>query len=211
MLFRSGGYVKMLGEESPLEGAAALPYDPKKAFALKPVWTRFLIVFAGPGMNFVLAAAIVAVVLATGGRPVWPPVVGRVVESSPAASVELRSGDVIVAINGRPVSYWEDVDRAVAASDGRPLELTVKRGGTTVPLTVTPQQTTIQDPILRESKRIWEIGAGPQSVPQISSVAPGSPAEAAGLRAGDVVLSMAGRRVFTARSEERRVGKECRL
>src|SRR3954463_5942604 len=89
-----GGYVKMLGEENPLEGGAALPYDPKKAFALKPLWARFLIVFAGPGMNFVLAAFIVSVVLAPVGRPVGPAAVGRVVETSPAASAGLRSGDI---------------------------------------------------------------------------------------------------------------------
>ncbi len=52
-----GGYVKMVGEESPLEGGGTPVYDPQKAFALKPLWARFLIVFAGPGMNFVLAAA----------------------------------------------------------------------------------------------------------------------------------------------------------
>jgi regulator of sigma E protease len=193
-----GGYVKMLGEESPLEGGTALPYDPKKAFALKPLWARFLIVFAGPGMNFVLAAFIAAVVLATVGRPVWPAVAGRVVESSPAATAGLRSGDMIVAVDARVVKYWEDVDRAVSGSNGRPLALTVKRGDATQTVTVTPQQTTIQDPILRETKQAWDIGAGPQSVPQISSVSPGSPAEKAGLQPGDVVLSVAGRRVFTA-------------
>src|SRR5688572_2592043 len=122
-----GGYVKMLGEENPLESGTAMPYDPKKAFALKPLWARFLIVFAGPGMNFVLPAVIVALVLATVGRPVWPPVAGRVVEGSPAATAGVRSGDVIVAVNGKPVSYWEDIDRAVASSSGRPVELTVKR------------------------------------------------------------------------------------
>lgn len=194
-----GGYVKMLGEESPLEGGTgAMPYDPKKAFALKPIWARFLIVFAGPGMNFVLAAVIVAVVLATAGRPVWPPATGRVAEGGPAATAGLRSGDVITAVNGNSVAYWEDVDRAVAGSEGRPLELTVKRGDATQTITVTPQQTTVQDPILREAKTAWDIGAGPQSVPQISSVNPGSPAEIAGLQPGDVVLSVGGRRVFTA-------------
>ena len=44
--------------------------------AKKPLWARFLIVFAGPGMNLVLAAVIFAVVLGTLGRPVWP-AVGR--------------------------------------------------------------------------------------------------------------------------------------
>jgi regulator of sigma E protease len=193
-----GGYVKMLGEENPLEGGTALPYDPKKAFALKPLWARFLIVFAGPGMNFVLAAVIVAVVLATAGRPVWPAVVGRVVEGSPAATAGLRSGDTVSAVNERPVKYWEDVDRAVAASDGKPLELAIKRGDATLTMTVAPKQTTVQDPILRESKTTWDTGAGPQSVPQISSVSPGSPAEKAGLQPNDVVLRVAGRPVFTA-------------
>jgi regulator of sigma E protease len=193
-----GGYVKMLGEENPLEGGAAMPYDPQKAFALKPLWARFLIVFAGPGMNFVLAAVIVAAVLATAGRPVWPAVSGRVAEDAPAAAAGLKSGDTIVAVNGRAVKYWEDIDRAVAASNGKPLELAVKRGETTQTVTVTPKQTTIQDPILRESKTTWDIGAGPQSVPQISSVNPGSPAEKAGLQSGDVVLRVGGRPVFTA-------------
>ena len=193
-----GGYVKMLGEENPLEGGGTLAYDPKKAFALKPLWARFLIVFAGPAMNFVLAAVIAAVVLATVGRAVWPPAVGRVADNGPAAAAGLRSGDVITALNGRPIAYWEDVDRAVAASEGRALQLTVKRGDETQPRSVMPQRTTVQDPILRETRTTWDIGAGPQSVPQISSVGPGSPAEAAGLQPGDVVVSIAGKRVYTA-------------
>src|ERR671931_405870 len=73
-----GGYVKMMGEENPLEAGAALPFDQKKAFALKPLWARFLIVFAGPGMNFVLAAVIFAGLLVIAGRPVAPSVIGRV-------------------------------------------------------------------------------------------------------------------------------------
>jgi regulator of sigma E protease len=194
-----GGYVKMMGEENPLEGGGALPYDPKKAFALKPLWARFLIVFAGPGMNFVLAAVIVAVVLATVGRPVLPPVVGRVAESSPAASAGLHTGDVVVAVDGKPVSYWEDADRAVSKAEGRPLRLTIRRAdGTMHTVTVTPQRTTIQDPVLREARTVWDIGANPQGVPQISAVNPGSPAEAAGLKPGDTVISVAGTPVYAA-------------
>src|ERR1700694_1866097 len=96
-----GGYVKMMGEENPLEGGDAVPYDPAKAFALKPLWARFLIVFAGPGMNFVLAAVIFSVVLATVGRPVWPAVIGRVAPDSPGAAAGLQTGDTIASANGR--------------------------------------------------------------------------------------------------------------
>jgi len=101
-----GGYVKMMGEENPLEGGGgAAPFDPAKSFALKPLPVRFLIVFAGPGMNFVLAALIFSVVLATVGRPVWPPVVGRVAEGSPAAAAGLMTGDVVTRVDGRPVPH----------------------------------------------------------------------------------------------------------
>ena len=88
-----GGYVKMMGEENPLEGGGTPTYDPAKAFALKPLWARFLIVFAGPGMNLVLAVVIFAAVLATLGRPVWPATVGRVTPDSPSAVVPVGSCD----------------------------------------------------------------------------------------------------------------------
>ena len=192
-----GGYVKMMGEENPLEGGTVPVFDADKAFATKPLWARFLIVFAGPAMNFVLAAVIVSVVLATIGRTVWPPVAGRVVDGGPAAAAGLRTGDRILAVNGRQVSYWEDVDRAVAGSQGRPLQLEVEREAARQPMTVTPRRTTVQDPILKESREVWDIGVGPHGAPVITSVAPNSPAEVAGLKPGDVVLSVGDQRVFS--------------
>src|SRR5262245_10404 len=192
-----GGYVKMMGEENPLEGGAALPYDPAKAFALKPLWVRFLIVFAGPGMNFVLAAAIFIIVLGTMGRPVWPPVVGRISEGGPAAAAGIQTSEAITAINGRPVTYWEDVERAISTSGGKPLTLALRRDSESRTVTVTPKLTVVRDPIFREEREVWEIGAGPRLTPHIGAVNAGSPAERAGLKAGDQVLAVAGQRVFT--------------
>jgi regulator of sigma E protease len=196
-LIPMGGYVKMMGEENPLEGGETLPYEARKAFALKPLWVRFLIVFAGPGMNFVLAAVIFAIVLATVGRPVWPAVVGKVAPGSPAATAGLRTADTIAAVDGRRVAYWEDLERAIVDSNGRPLALTVKRDAGEQALTVTPRRKGVTDPIFRESRDVWDIGAGPQLAPQISSVGQDSPAQRAGLRPGDVVVSVAGQPVYT--------------
>jgi regulator of sigma E protease len=192
-----GGYVKMMGEESPLEGGAALPYDPAKAFALKPLWSRFLIVFAGPGMNFVLAAVIFSFVLATVGRPVWPPVIGRVAPDSPGAAAGLETGDTITSADGRRIAHWEDLDRVIAASSGRPLRLSVARAGVVRDANVTPRLTEVRDPIFKDTHRTWEIGVGPQLQPQIGSVNSPSPAEKAGLKSGDVVVVVAGQPVFT--------------
>jgi regulator of sigma E protease len=192
-----GGYVKMVGEENPLEGGGGSGADAGKAFALKPLWARFLIVFAGPAMNLVLAAVIFAVVLATLGRAVWPAVVGKVVDGSPASAAGLRTGDTIAAVDGQPVSYWEDLDRAVASSHGRPLELRVRRQAAETTASVTPRLRTVPDPVFREPREIWDIGAGPQLLPVITSVGPRSPAERAGLKAGDVVLAVAGQALYT--------------
>ncbi|HSE93447.1 MAG TPA: RIP metalloprotease RseP [Methylomirabilota bacterium] len=192
-----GGYVKMMGEENPLEGGGNLAYDPTKAFSLKPLWARFLIVFAGPGMNFVLAAVIFMIVLATIGRPVWPAVIGRVAEASPAAAAGLHTGDVVVAAQGRPVEHWEDLERVVAASEGRPINLRVRRGDAESTITVSPRQTTLRDPIFKDAREVWESGAGPKLTPQIGAVTPDSPAERAGVKPSDQVVAVAGQPVFT--------------
>src|SRR3989441_9283629 len=158
-----GGYVKMMGEETPLEGGGgAVPFDPAKSFALKPLPVRFLIVFAGPGMNFVLAALIFGVVLATIGRPVWPPVVGRVTDGSPAAAAGLLTDDVVTRVDGRPIGYLEDLDRAGAGSDGRTLVLTVRRGGGPRPVRRAPARTTRRGPIFRGPQDARELGVGAQ-------------------------------------------------
>ena len=192
-----GGYVKMVGEENPMEGGTSTTSDPSTAFALKPLWARFLIVFAGPGMNFVLAAVIFAIVLATMGRPVFPAVVGRVDPSSPAATAGLKTGDTIVGLNRARVSNWEDVDRAIAASNGAPMTLTVDRGGRQETVTITPVRKTVTDPIFKDPRDIWDAGVGPQLQPVIGAVNSGSPAAAAGFKPSDVVVAVAGEPVFT--------------
>ncbi|MGH7309814.1 MAG: RIP metalloprotease RseP, partial [Candidatus Rokuibacteriota bacterium] len=192
-----GGYVKMMGEENPLESGAALPWDPAKAFALKPLWVRFLIVFAGPGMNFVLAAVIFILVLGTMGRPVWSPGVGRVSEGGPAAAAGIKTSDVIESIGGGTVAYWEDVERAVSGSRGRPLVMKLRRADHSLTVTVTPKLTSVRDPIFRDENEVWEIGAGPRLIPYIGAVNPDSPAERAGLKPGDQVVAVAGQPVFT--------------
>jgi regulator of sigma E protease len=192
-----GGYVKMVGEENPLEGGASAESDPKKAFALKPLWARFLIVFAGPGMNFVLAAVIFAVVLASMGRPVSPAIVGRVAEDSPAAAAKLQSGDTVTSVDSHPIAFWEELYRAILASQGRPLRLTVVHDGATRDVEIAPRKITVRDPIFKEQREEWDLGIGPQLTPQIGAVSPGSPAEKADLRPGDVVIGVAGQPVFT--------------
>ena len=197
-LIPMGGYVKMMGDdENPLEGGKGATVDPAKAFNGKPLFSRFLIVFAGPAMNFVLAVIIAAAMFMLIGRPVAPAEVGRVTEGGPAAQAGLRTGDRIVAVDGKPLQYWEDLARVVQVGEGRPLALTVQgRDGTQRAATVTTVQAKSKD-LFGDDQTVWEIGASAYLPAAIGDTIAGDPAEKAGLRAGDVVVALEGQPVLS--------------
>jgi len=199
-----GGYVKMVGEEAhgeeaihpEAQTAAAVRLDPSKSFALKPLWARALIVFAGPGMNFVLAAVIFTAIFALVGVPVFPTTVGRVLPGSPAAEAALQPGDEIVAVNGRPIQHWGQLDEQIARSEGRPLTLTVKHDGALRQVTVTPRRMPSRTPF-GEPTEVWSLGTGPYLPPVVGDVKPGMPAAEAGLRPRDRIVALDGQPIRT--------------
>jgi regulator of sigma E protease len=196
-----GGYVKMTGEEAHGEdaihpGTAPGALDERKSFARKPLWARFLIVFAGPGMNFVLAAAIFSFVFAAVGVPVLPAVVGRVLPDSPAAQAGLRTQDEIAAVDGQPVRHWGEIEERVARSEGRPLALTVRRAGQPRQATLTARRTPVRTPF-GEPAEAWTLGAGPYLPPVVGEVQGGMPAAEAGVLPGDRIAALDGAPVET--------------
>jgi regulator of sigma E protease len=186
-----GGYVKMMGEESPVEGGGTGTVDPARSFSLKPLPARFLIVFAGPAMNLVLAAAIFAAILLAVGLPAHPTTLGRVKAGGPAAEAGLRPGDRVTAVDGVPVAHWEPLLRAIRAGGGETRQLTVVREGREVRVAVTPARATVTD-LLGDARQVWEIGAEPLVPARIEDVIAGEPAAKAGLRRGDVVVALEG-------------------
>ena len=213
--FPLGGYVKMMGDdENPVEGGKTGEVDPARAFNNKPLPVRFLIVFAGPAMNGVLAAVIFALVFMIMGRPVAPATIGRVTDGGPAAQAGLRIGDRIVAVDGRPVQYWEDVVRAVQDLRGETIQFTVKSDAGERKIGVTPVKTKVRD-LFGDERDAWDIGARPFAAPVIGEVLSGMPAAVAGLKSGDIVVAIEGTPVRTwddlAESIHKRPGQPTRL
>src|SRR5215212_1725645 len=68
-----GGYVKFVGDmtpaSEPVDESAIPPEDRDRAFQLRPVWQRFLVVLAGPAANFLLAIVIFAAFFTFVGTP----------------------------------------------------------------------------------------------------------------------------------------------
>jgi regulator of sigma E protease len=133
-----GGYCKFEGEDDASQ-------DPK-AFSNAPVWKRFLTIFSGPAMNFVLAYLAVVVFLMAFGTVYTVPVVQDITSGMPAASSGLQAGDVITAVNGQPIALSEEgavrlVEMISQSGPDKAVTLTVQRGGQSVDVTVSPQKT----------------------------------------------------------------------
>ena len=125
-----GGYVKISGmiDESMDKEQLKQPPQPWE-FRSKPAWQRLIIMLAGVIINFILALLIFAMILFVWGEqrlPVKNLKYGLGVDSL-AASAGLKDGDLITAINRKPLVYYNDLPKSLVLSD-KP-SLTVNRNG----------------------------------------------------------------------------------
>ena len=149
-----GGYVKFFGDENAAsvpdhEAAAAMSEAERRvSFVHKGVGARSAVVVAGPIANFILSVLLFAAIFISAGRPIVPARIDEVVPDSAAAAAGLQAGDLVVAIDGRPVSGFTDMQRIVAGSAGRTLTLTIDRGGAREDIKATPTATTFCNAVL---------------------------------------------------------------
>ena len=128
-----GGYVKFIGDMGPASNPADLSHLPPevrdRAFQVRPVWQRFLVVLAGPLANFLLAILIFGALLAIVGMPRAPNVVEQVQAGSPAERAGLKPGDRIDSVADQAVSSFGDLQRIVLMRPHERVVIRINRSG----------------------------------------------------------------------------------
>lgn len=182
-----GGYVKMSGE-NPMDERS----DDPREFMNHSRWHRFLIAIAGPTMNILLAIVLLTIVYMVHFE--YPavydevPVIGWVAKDTPAATAGFQVGDRIVRIDDVENPTWEQVDLKQALSPLQPLRVDVERDGKVLEKTVVPEAAGLD--------QIGYAGWAPkEDTVTITDVQEGMPAEKAGLKEGDKIVSLDGKPV----------------
>lgn len=150
-----GGYVKFAGDLNVTstpdaeELARMSEAERSESFHHKSVAQRAAIVAAGPAANFLMAILIFAGLAYFNGKQVLEPRVQAVIEGSAAEAAGFQPGDLVLAIDGRSIDGFSDLQRVVSSSAGDTLAFTVDRGGSRLTLVATPVRTEQETPFGR--------------------------------------------------------------
>jgi regulator of sigma E protease len=144
-----GGYVRFIGDMSPASGPvdeSSIPAEQRdRAFALRPVWQRFLVVLAGPAANFLLAIIIFAAFFAFVGTP-QTNVVGSIKPHSPAEAAGIQPGDRILSVAGQTTRTFGEVATVVATRPDQTVSVKLERRGEKMRLNVHLGSVQLSDP-----------------------------------------------------------------
>ncbi|MFP4171602.1 MAG: RIP metalloprotease RseP [Candidatus Hydrogenedentota bacterium] len=216
-----GGYVKMAGQEdaprSEEEQERDFGHIPKERwFSSKPPWQRAIVLVAGPLMNLILGFGLYALMVGVGAEVPEQEVearVGEVEAGSPAENAPLykadsakppedaspvstgwQTGDRVLAMDGSRVDTMQDVLLGAILSGGEQRVFRIER---TMPDGSTQRFLSPLRPRESEDEEHPRFGVRAYQSALIDEVHEGSPADQAGLKAGDIVRQVDGREVDT--------------
>lgn len=187
-----GGYVKIAGmvDESQLGKKATSPPPPQPdEFRAKPLYQRALVVAGGPLMNILYAIVALGGIFYLFGTqriPLHKWEMG--LEANPF--IGIQEGDRLLEVNGEP-AYLDRIASPEWLLTDKPT-LTLLRGKDTLTLTLSAE---VRDSLLPAYNQRREVLL--PRYPAIIEPLPGGPAAQAGLQAGDTVLAVNGKPIYT--------------
>ncbi len=119
-----GGFCSMAGEDVENDDKSI---KKDRFLQAKKPWQRFLIMFMGPGFNFLLAL-IVFFFVGLFGSPSLTPTIEGTVKGYPAYYSNLSKGDTIKKINNHNIYTMDDVSLYLAVADHKkPVQISVEK------------------------------------------------------------------------------------
>lgn len=188
--FPLGGYVKMLDEREGEVPAAQL----HRSFNRQSVWRRMAIVAAGPLANLLLAVVVYWGLFCVGSEEPRA-IVGAPVAASAAARAGFENGELVRRISGEAVDTWQEMRWAVLrqAADNDVVDVEVINARHEITLRHLDVSAIRSDGW--EGDGFEKLGISffrPRLPAVVGRIAADSPAERAGLRAGDEIVAIDG-------------------
>lgn len=204
-----GGYVKMHGDvpeewmdkpgmspenmgrsdEGAKEAEPPEPIDYERSYLHKPIPQRIAVAVAGPAFNLIFGYFAILIFLWVEPHPA--PVMGPPASESPAAVAGLRAGDRVLSVDGQEVRFFEDIVEYVRSSNSEKVLIQFERGGSKMSVEV-PHEPGEGMNEFGESIQVNSVGISPPIGTEIAAVSPGSPADKAGIEAGDEIVALDG-------------------
>ncbi len=187
-----GGYVRMAGQDlSEVDSSDVAPTGASDELMSKPRWQRALISVAGPAVNLIMPLLLLGGFFWVKGLPYpsyldGPPVIAVMKANDPLAKAGVAVGDRITAVNGIATPTWEKMEEAF--SELRPdisYRVMVEHQGARREIEVRGKELIQAD----------APGHYPMVVPIAAQPIRGMGAQRAGMRRGDLVVSVNGTKI----------------
>ncbi len=195
-----GGYCKMRGEESKDRKEKEADKDKEKTDQLeitekdphamfnRPAWARVLAILGGPVFNYLFAVLLFSLLFMFGLKEERQDFTINVVTTNtvglptPAVKAGLKDGDFLVSINNKSVVNYGVLMEQAGMNANVTIPIIYIRNGVTNKTTITPEK--------HPDRGLGYIGVYPEYTPVVGMVYKNSPADKAGVKIGDRILSV---------------------
>lgn len=166
-----GGFVRIVGM-NPFEEVE--PGDEHRTYRVAPFWQKSIVILAGIASHFVVAIVLLWVVAwawgtfatDTEGQLIRTTTIAAVSEELPSSSEPTpaslsgaQAGDTIIAVDGTPITTWDEFSDFAQDNGGNTVTITVDRDGETIDLETT--LVTIDRPIVEDGEILFDSNGEP--------------------------------------------------